>query len=114
MKVVGKIIECLQGERFSQIMSGFDFDTASQITVLLYKATESGVSLSFVKVATDTYPDAGLITKRESDGKMIFTIDTTAMATGKYDIECRVDVAGVLAAIVKDRTEYLTVKESRT
>lgn len=113
MKTLGNKIECLQGERFSQIMSGFDFTSALQIVVLLYKQTESGIALAFVKEASETYPGAGLITLNE-DSKMVFNIDTTNMSTGKYDIEVRVDFVGVAAPIVKDRVEFLNVKQSRT
>jgi hypothetical protein len=113
MTINGSKIECLQGERFSQIMSGFDFVNASQIVVLLYKQTDPNISLAFVKVASESYPGAGLITLNE-DSKMVFNIDTKNMSTGKYDIEVRVDVVGVLAPIVKQRTEFLNIKQSRT
>lgn len=113
MKVNGDKIECLQGERFSQLMSGFDFNNTSQIVVLLYKQTGAGPTTAFVKEPTDTYPNAGLITLNE-DLKMVFTIDTASMSTGDYDIEVRVDVVGVVAPIVKQRTSFLTIKESRT
>lgn len=114
MKVIGNKIEYLQGERHPLIMSGFDFDLTSQIVVLLYKSTESGVARAFVKRACAEYPEAGLITKLDEDDKMVFTIDTTGMPTGNYDIEARVDIAGVVAPILKERTEFLTVKQSRT
>jgi hypothetical protein len=115
MKVTGtNTIECLQGERFAQVMSGFDFDTASQITIALYKAAEPTVALEWLKTASEDYPDAGVIEKRDSDGKMVFTIDTTSLTTGKYEIEARVDVPGVMAPIVKQRSEFLTIKPSRT
>jgi hypothetical protein len=45
---------------------------------------------------------------------MVFTIDTTSLTTGKYEIEARVDVPGVMAPIVKQRSEFLTIKPSRT
>ena len=106
--------EILQGERFAQVISGFDFDTAAQITILLFKGNESGHSLAWVKIPTTDYENAGIIEKRESDGKMVFTIDTKGLSTGKYEIEARVDVIGVLAPIVKKRTEFLTIKQSRT
>lgn len=113
MIVANEIIEALKGERFSQIMSGFNFDTAAQITVALYKAGETGISLAWLKTPSQTYPQAGVIEKRE-DGKMVFTIDTQSLSTGKYEIEARVDVVGVLAPIVKQRSEFLTLKPSRT
>ncbi len=116
MKVIDKRIECLEGERFSQIMSGFDFTAATQVVVLLYlreSTLVSGFAKAFVKTASVTYPGAGLITLN-GDGKMVFTIDTDGMAIGEYDIEVRVDISGVAAAIVKERTFFLTIKESRT
>jgi hypothetical protein len=113
MKKIGDKIECLQGERFSQLMTGFDFVNASQILILLYKQTDSSVSLAFVKVASESYPAAGLITLNQ-DSKMVFNIDTTNLATGKYDIEVRVDFVGVAAPIVKDIVEFLEIKPSRT
>lgn len=117
MNVTGEKIECLQGERFSQLMSGFDFTSATQIVVLLYdreSTQSSGFSKAFVKVADAVnYPGAGLITLNV-DGKMVFTIDTTGMPIGSYDIEARVDVSGVSAPILKERTNFLTIKESRT
>lgn len=116
MKVKGDKIECLQGEKFAQVMSGFDFNSATQIVVLLYdkeSTVGSGFAKAFVKVASGTYPGAGLITLN-SDSKMEFTIDTAGMAVGSYDLEARVDVSGVSAPIVKQRGNFLTVKESRT
>ena len=113
MEIIDNNIEVLQGERFSQVMSGFDFDLTSQIIVLIYSSNEAGYALAFVKNETADYPNAGIISKRE-DGKMVFTIDTTGLKTGKYDIEARVDVAGVVAPILKDRAEFLTIKTSRT
>lgn len=115
MKTVGTIIECLQGEKFTQIMSGFDFTAATQVVVLLYpreSTVGSGFTKAFVKVAdAEKYSDAALITLN-GDNKMVFTIDATGMATGTYDIEVRVDLSG--SSIVKERTSFLTVKESRT
>lgn len=115
MNVTGDKIECLQGEKFAQIMSGFDFASATQIVVLLYdkESTQaSGFAKAFVKVADAIkYPGAGLITLN-GDGKMNFTIDTTGMAVGYYDIEVRVDMSGT--SIVKERTSFLIIKESRT
>ena len=115
MKIIDNTtVEVLAGERFSQIISGFDFDLVSQITILLYRSNEAGYSLAWTKTASDKYLDAGTIEKREEDAKMVFTIDTTGLATGKYDIEARVDVPGVLSPIVKQRSEFLTIKPSRT
>ena len=114
MKTVGTLIECLQGEKFSQLMSGFDFTAATQVVILLYpreSTVGSGFTKAFVKTASGTYPGAGLITLN-GDGKMIFSIDTTAIGTGTYDVEVRVDISGT--SIVKERTSFLTVKESRT
>jgi len=115
MNVSGDKIECLQGEKFAQLMSGFDFTSASQIVVLLYdkeSTQSSGFAKAFVKVASGTYPSAGLITIN-GDGKMNFTIDTTGMAVGVYDIEVRVDVTGG-GSIVKERATFLIIKESRS
>jgi len=116
MNVSGDKIECLQGEKFAQLMSGFDFATASQIVVLLYdkeSTQSSGFAKSFVKVADATkYPTATLITLN-GDGKMQFTIDTTSMAVGLYEIEVRVDVTGG-GSIVKERATFLIIKESRS
>lgn len=114
MIIVDNTYETLQGERFTQEITGFDFDALSQLVILLYKATESGYSLAWTKTATDQYPNAGVIEKREEDGKIVFTVDTTGLSTGDYDIEVRGDVGGVLAAIVKDRYKFLTIKPSRT
>ena len=114
MKTVGTIIECLQGEKFSQIMSGFDFAAATQVVVLLYpreSTVGSGFTKAYVKTASATYPGATLITLN-GDGKMVFTVDATGMSTGTYDIEVRVDLSGT--SIVKERTSFLTIKESRT
>lgn len=115
MNVIGDKIECLQGEKFAQIMSGFDFAAASQIVALLYdreSTKASGFAKAFVKVADATnYPAAGLITLN-SDSKMIFNVDTTNMAVGLYDIEIRVDISG--SSIVKDRASFLIINESRT
>lgn len=114
MKTVGDKIECLQGEKFSQIMSGFDFTAATQIVVLLYpreSTVGSGFTKAYVKTASGTYPGAGLITLN-GDNKMVFTIDATGMTAGDYDIEVRVDLSGT--SIVKERTSFLTIKESRT
>lgn len=117
MKVIDKRIEALEGERFSQIMSGFDFAAASQIVVLLYQREStpaSGFAKSYVKVADAVkYPAATLITLNEN-GKMVFTIDTDAMAVGDYDIEVSVNITGVAAPILKNRTFFLTIIESRT
>lgn len=113
MKVNGKIIECLQGERFPQLMSGFDYINADQIVILLYRSNDTSFAKSFVKVADDKYPEAGLVTVNEAE-KMVFTVSTEGMEPGKYDIEIRVDLVGVSAPIVKDRTDYLIVKQSRT
>ena len=115
MNVTGDKIECLQGEKFAQLMSGFDFAAASQIVVLLYdkeSTVGSGFAKSFVKVASGTYPSAGLITLN-GDSKMQFSIDTTGMAVGSYDIEVRVDITGG-GSVVKERTSFLTIQESRT
>jgi len=116
MNVTGDKIECLQGEKFAQLMSGFDFTSASQIVVLLYdkeSTQSSGFAKAFVKVADATkYPTATLITL-DGDGKMQFTIDTTGMAVGLYEIEIRVDLSGG-GSIVKQRTDFLIIKESRT
>ena len=116
MTVIDTRLEALQGEKFSQIMSGFDFATASQIVILLYdkeSTAESGFAKAFVKVADGVkYPSAGLITDN-GGGKMIFTIDTTGMSIGNYDIEIRVDVTDG-SSIVKQRVLFLTIKESRT
>lgn len=114
MKIIYGKLEALQGERFSQVISGFNFDLASQITILLFKDNELNHSKSWVKFPTETYPEALLVTKRESDGKMIFLIDTAGLTSGKYSIECRVDVVGVTAPIVKKRIEFLTLKQSRS
>lgn len=115
MNVTGDKIECLQGEKFSQLMSGFDFATATQIVVILYdkeSTAASGFAKSFVKTADATnYPSAGLITLN-GDGKMVFNIDTTGMAVGDYDIEIKVNFSS--SSIVKSRTLFLTIKESRT
>lgn len=116
MKTTNGKIECLQGERFSQIMSGFDFVNASQIVVLLYdreSTSGSGFAKAFVKTASSSYPGAGLITLNDAS-KMVFTIETAGMQIGNYDIEVRVDIVGVAAPIIKQRTFFLTVKESRT
>lgn len=115
MKIVNQRIECLQGEKFSQLMSGFDFTAATQVVVLLYPRESivgSGFSKAFVKVVDTTkYPDATFITLN-SDGKMVLPIDTTGMIVGDYDVEVRVDLGST--SIVKERTFFLTVKESRT
>jgi hypothetical protein len=114
MNVTGDKIECLQGEKFAQVMSGFVFADATQIVVLLYdkESTQaSGFAKAFVKTASGTYPGAGLITLN-GDSKMVFTIDTTGMAAGEYDIEIRVDFG--TSSIVKSRTLFLTINESRT
>ena len=116
MKVLGEKIECLQGERFSQLMSGFDFTSATQIVVLLYNresTVASGYEKAYVKTASSSYPGAGLITLN-TDNKMVFTIDTAGMPVGLYDIEVRVDVTGVSGPIVKQREKFLTINESRT
>ena len=116
MKTTNGKIECLQGERFSQIMSGFDFVNASQIVVLLYdreSTSASGFAKAFVKNALSSYPGAGLITATE-DSKMVFTIDTAGMPIGNYDIEARVDIVVLAAPILKQRTFFLTINESRT
>lgn len=116
MKTTNDKTECLQGERFSQVMSGFDFANATQIVVLLYEresTSSSGFAKAYVKNANSSYPNAGLITATE-DSKMVFTIDTAGMPIGNYDIEARVDIVGVAAPILKQRTFFLTVKESRT
>jgi len=116
MNVTGDKIECLQGEKFAQLMSGFDFTSASQIVVLLYdkeSTQSSGFAKAFVKVASGTYPSAGLITLNDDD-KMTFQIDTTGMAVGVYDIEARVDVSGISSPIIKQRTTFLIIKESRS
>ena len=115
MNVINQRIECLQGEKFAQLMSGFDFTAATQVVVLLYprqSTTGSGFTKAFVKVADVTnYPTATLITLN-SDSKMVLSIDTTGMTLGDYDIEVRVDISGT--SIIKERTFFLTVKESRT
>lgn len=107
------VINCLRGERFTQTMSGFDYAKAGQIVVLIFKSSEQSHALSFVKNATDEYPNAGLISLNE-EGKMIFTIDTESLSPGIYDIEGRVDVVGVLAPIIKERNQFLKVNPSRT
>lgn len=114
MKVIGTLVECLQGEKFSQIMSGFDFAAATQVVALLYpkeSTAGSGFAKAFVKTASGTYPGAGLITLN-GDNKMVFTIDATGMETGTYDIEVRVDLSGT--SVVKERASFLIIKESRT
>lgn len=108
------VYQVMSGERFPQEMTGFNFDTLSQLIVLLYKSNEAGYSLAWTKTVTDQYPNAGVIEKREEDGKIVFSIDTTGLSNGDYDIEVRGDVGGVLAAIVKDRYKFLTIKPSRT
>lgn len=113
MKIVGEKIECRQGERFAQVMSGFDYSLVTQIVVLLYRNIVDGYERAWVKTPTVSYPAAGLVDVRE-DGKMVFTIDTTALPTGRYDIEVRIDVVGVMAPVVKELKEYLIVKQSRT
>ena len=113
MKIVRKTTECLRGERFYQIMSGFDFDEASQIVVLLYRSSSDEFDKAFVKVADPKYPNASLITLND-DSKMLFTVDTTDMSQGKYEVEIRIDIIGISAPIIKDRSDFLIVKESRT
>lgn len=116
MKIIGDKIEVLEGERFYQVISGFDYTSASQIVVLFYNresTINSGFSRSFVKTATGTYPSAGLITLNGA-GKMVFTMDTDAMDIGDYDIEVCVYISGVTAPIIKRRTFYLIIKESRS
>lgn len=110
MKITGDSIECLQGERWTQELSGFDFNIASQIMVKLAGTTNS---LVWLKQPDDEYPAATAITERE-DGKMIFTIDTTGLPEGKYSMEARVDVAGVLAPVYKKRDSFITIKKSYT
>lgn len=116
MEIKDDILQVLKGERFSQIMTGFEFTAATQIIVLIYdreSEEDSEFSLSFVKTADAEYPDAGLITLNE-DNKMVFTIDTEEMEISSYDIEVRVDIAGVNAPILKKRKYFLTINESRT
>lgn len=113
MKVNGSIIQCLQGERFTQLMSGFEFEQASQIVIVLYDPSGSSFKKAFVKVASESYPDAGLITLN-GEGKMSFTIDTTGMEPGKYNLESRVDITGENAEILKQVSEFLTILPSRT
>lgn len=116
MEIKDGILQVLKGERFSQIMTGFEFTAATQIVVLIYdreSEEDSGFALSFVKTATTDYPDAELITLN-GDNKMVFTIDTEEMEISNYDIEARVDIAGVDAPILKKRKHFLTINESRT
>lgn len=113
-QVIEQVIEKLQGERFVGTISGFDFDIASQITILLYKSSETGFIRSWLKNPNSKYPQANLVTKNIEDGKMYFTVDLEGLPTGNYELEARVDVVGVVAPIIKKRSKFLTINPSRT
>ena len=116
MKLSKGLNIALQGERFTQLVSGFDFNNTSQIDVLLYGAyTDEGFVKSWVKTPdAENYPEAGTVEFDPISGKSFFEVDTTDLEIGRYGIEIRVDFAGLIEPIDKEETEYLQVKKSRT
>ena len=116
MKLSKGLNIALKGERFTQPISGFDFNNTSQIVVLLYGAyTDDGFVKSWVKVPDlENYPDAGSVEFDPVSGKSFFEVDTTDLEVGRYGIEIRVDFAGIIEPIDKEEAEYLQVKKSRT
>lgn len=112
MKVTGKTIEALRGERWYQKITGFDWDQVTQIVVRICNAV-TGQNITYTKMATEDYPEAGSISNSE-DGSMLFLLDTSDLDPGKYSIEIKINVAGVNAAILKQQQHFLTVKKSNT
>jgi len=105
-------IDVIEGESFMQTLSGFDFDSADQIIVVMYKAMFPGYSLSWVKTPSVDYPDAGPITKNNLN-QIVFNVNTDGLSSGSYDIEATVYLDGVMPQVIKQRSRFIKIIKSR-
>ena len=111
----GKLV-VYQGEQFTRLIGGIDWDACDQIVLCLYK--NGGTKTNFVKVAdADKYPDAQLLAKSTDPALQVSCFIsaelTTTLATGSYYMEAMRVIDGINAPILKSSKEFFTIKDSQ-
>lgn len=111
----GKLV-VYQGEQFTRLIGGIDWDACEQIVLCLYK--NGGAKKYFVKVAdAEKYPGAQLLTKSENTDYQISCFVsstlTTSLATGSYYMEAMRVIDGVHAPVIKSSKDFFTIKETQ-
>ena len=98
----------LKGERFVQKIRGFDFNSTSEIKIVLFDSYGGGVVETWTKTAGNVLMD-------NDTGEVYFCCDTTELSEGLYSIEIKVDFLAVdCSPIAKNSKEYLKVVTSKT
>lgn len=106
----------IQGEQFTLplLSTEIGYTNCEQIIVVVFDSTPQIVA-SFVKVASDKYPNAELITVDSNNDKLInlfFSKETTAKMLGKYTFEVQKTVGGTRMPVFKFQNDALNFKKS--
>lgn len=102
-------------QQFELELTGYnDYE---QIVVVVYNTNTDAIAATFVKVATEDYPDAELIKQTDVSDKvldLLFREAITANMRGDYAFEVKRSVGGVDMPILKTESSFLTIKRSKT
>ena len=98
----------LKGERFVQKIRGFDFNSTSEIKIVLFDSYGGTIAKTWTKTAGDVLVDNDTF-------EVYFCCDTAELNEGLYSIEIKVDFLAVeCSPIAKNSKEYLKIKPSKT
>ena len=118
MEYKNGVMQVMQGEQFSRLIGGIDYDACDQIALLLYREPERDEKVYFTKIADELYPNAGLIAKSEDADfglKIEITEEiTSTLLLGDYKMEAKIVIAGVNAPIIKSKEDFFTLIKSET
>jgi hypothetical protein len=94
-----------------------DYNDYEQIVGVVYNSNTDAIAATFVKVASEDYPEAELIRQTDIDTKVLdffFRKEITDTMLGAYKIEIKRVVGGVDMPIMKMDEDFLTIKRSKT
>jgi hypothetical protein len=105
-----------QGEQFTRLIGGIEWDLCQQIVLCLYKGE---IKKYFVKAPDEAkYPDAMQLSKSDSAEYQISCFIPAALTAqlpaGVYKMEAMRVIDGINAPILKSEYEFFTIKESNT
>ncbi len=103
-----------QGEQFTRLIGGIEWDLCQQIVLCLYKGETKKY---FVKVPDEAkYPGAVQLSKSENPGLQVSCFIpatvTASLPEGVYKMEAMRVIDGINAPILKSEKEFFTIKDS--